>query len=240
MWSTHYNDISVRCVECIKDKQGCSFSTGKWFVANFPHLQPSEEGLARRLKEAQNKRRSTANANAMAKSISEGSGVGGPATGTRSRGERSVTRDSPAEIPPTAAPLVELKQSPGPSLTICPPFSRLERVPLEDLNRYDQILRRPSRTPELIGSAIAELNAARRREADSISMLAKFVEDRAKIIGLLLIKMQLEAARLEDPDGRRVRDPGISRTHTQQRARSEPYSNQEQQKGGNSDEVGEN
>lgn len=210
MWSTCHNDISVRCAECIKGNKACSFTATLWPIAAWPVLEQFEEGIAHQAKDARDKRKSvTIPAVAMGKSVSEGSGVGGPSAGTQSRKKgNSVMKDSPAEIPPAANPLVELEPAPGPvlgpSLTIGSPFSRFEGVTFEDLHRYDQLLRRPSRTPELMALAIADINAARRREANSISVLAKWVEDRAEIMDSLLAKMRFEAERLQNRDERRL------------------------------------
>lgn len=152
---------------------------------------------------------------ALFKSVSEGVGVLGPSTRIRAKAKaRIVTKEvvldiscsgnSPTEARPIfkpAGPPVVAALGKSPDATV----GRSERVVLENLDQYGEVLRDPSRTSTSIGSAIADLSATLARESCSIATLTTWINERARITTPLVQRMRTEAARLADLDRKQLR-----------------------------------
>ena len=51
IWHLNKSLVTVRCLACMKDKQGCSFKEWDWGISVLPQLTKTESGVARRARE---------------------------------------------------------------------------------------------------------------------------------------------------------------------------------------------
>lgn len=247
--------IRIRCGHCAKNKHGCSFSTRDWSILAWPRIVKTSAGDIRRREEREAKeasdlklgRRRTLAAPAMAKSVSEDSGVGRVVrkrvppsrfredspppsqvvktreivtttdflddrelSGLRSRTPESITGPPGTQGSSIAGP----SGTQGSSMRLGAGFTsqfgasshrqgRVEEVFFEDLSAYESALCQGASSLE-VGSAIANAQAARRRERDACNMIQELVLGRTELYSQLLSRLHARARSLSQQE--RIRD----------------------------------
>lgn len=196
----------VRCVKCRARKVACPFTIRDWGIVEWPTILESPENKARRVANAEGKRKKVA-APPLEKAASEGSAVARPTRQkkVRARLEETVARsDSLSRTPevPIPAPSVPSFQpgwQGGSAFSF--PKGRSEHVFFEDLGPFDALLRDPARTRMGMSEAIARLNAISASETSSFATLSSLVTARRGLIDHLIADLIQEVGR-----GNRGRD----------------------------------
>ena len=166
-----------------------------------------------RVESSHKKTRLVLKAPQIGRSTSEGSAIDGPSTRTRSRGDK-VAVDNAIITTAGMTPRPSVPQPPPPvhPFIFHSPIAR--NVPecgvtFENLARYEEILRSPSRSFVTIQTAIAQLKAARLREQATLDSMASIIKSRRRIMQVLINTIKQEEAKLgEHYDGMEVEKNG--------------------------------
>jgi hypothetical protein len=219
-WGFKNHSRVVRCYTCFDKKQACSFNNDDWNIAAYPKIERSEEGDRRRAEEARAKQLK-ANAAQVVADEEESALVASGSRVTRSR----IKNPGPSIKP--SVPSISVSPSPTPEQSLTTKYAVAATVPgmmgvsmlspsvsfdmgptagglseqifFENLARYEEFLRGPSRSLTELGVAVSDLETLMSRESGALAILHQKVAGRKRLVGGLIDRINQEIAKMSAP-----------------------------------------